>query len=123
MVTNLEVSQRFLQFFLIASFVFAQFFTEQLHELTHYISHTNCEIGALAKPIPRTTHTYESVEAHEHCKFLQIVSAQQTSPFVTQPSSFVVGDLNFTNNVGAEIQSWISYQPHHFHQARAPPLV
>ena len=117
------MSKKFLQFFLITSFVLAQFFTEQVHELTHFLSQTNCDPVYAAHAQHKDTKTIETAEQHQHCKFLQLVSGQQHAPFLNETDETVVISLNFESAISFKIHSWISYSPSQYHQARAPPAV
>lgn len=117
------MNKRFLQFFLITSFVVAQFFTEQVHELTHFLSQTNCDPVYSVHVQNKDAKTFESAEQHQHCKFLQIVSAQQKAPFLSEASEAFIISLNFESATNVKVHSWISFSPSQFHQARAPPVV
>lgn len=117
------MSKKFLQFFLILSFVIAQVFTQQIHELTHYLSQTNCEPEFVVHHTSEDPTTVELHENHEHCKFLQLLSIRHATPFVSGNTQPHLITLNFNNVVPLKIQIWISNSPNHYHQARAPPVV
>ena len=117
------MSKKFLQFFLIFSFVVAQIFTQQIHELTHYLSKTDCEPEFVVHHASEDPTAVELHESHEHCKFLQLLSVRHAPAFIAGNTEPQVVTLNFNKVIPAKIQIWISNSPNSYHQARAPPLV
>lgn len=117
------MSKKFLQFFLIFSFVVAQIFTQQVHELTHYLSRTDCEPEFVVHHASQDPTTVELHEKHEHCKFLQLLSVRHATPFTAGNTQPQVKTLSFQKTVLTQIQIWISNSPNSYHQARAPPAV
>lgn len=111
------------RFFLIISFIVAQFFTQQLHEFTHLISQTGCEPKIEAGHVASGLPTVSPQEKHEHCKFLQLIAHQHIQPFLILNSGEQIHALTFQNFKPTTIQHWISYSDSNYHQARAPPVV
>jgi len=118
------------RFFLILSFIVAQFFTQQLHELTHLISQTDCEPQVQAQHSEHSVtgahtgaNTLAAPEKHEHCKFLQLIANQHAQPFLTLNSGTPFHTLYFKNTKPAILHNWISYSDSNYHQARAPPAI
>ncbi len=110
------------RFFLIFSFIVAQFFMQQLHELTHLLSNeSEPEIEALHAVNGSATASLQ--ELHKHCKFLQLIANQHPQPFVVLDSSPQVHVLAIQNIRPTLIPYWISYSDSNYHQARAPPVV
>lgn len=110
------------RFFLIFSFIVAQFFTQQLHDLSHILSNdSEPEITHL-----HTDHSTLAVtiqEKHEHCKFLQLIANKHTQPFLTLNSVHQLYILTIQNIKPTTIINWISYSDSSYHEARAPPAV
>ncbi|WP_409477732.1 hypothetical protein [Pseudobdellovibrio sp. HCB154] len=117
------MSKKFLQFFLIFSFVVAQIFTQQVHELTHFLSQTDCEPEFVVHHASEDPTTVEFHESHEHCKFLQLLSIRHSAPFITDNTASQAVNLNFNKVISLKVQIWISNSPNSYHQARAPPVA
>lgn len=110
------------RFFLIFSFIVAQFFMQQLHDLSHLFSNdSEPEIEALHAVHVSATASLQ--EKHEHCKFLQLIANQHTPPFLTLDPSLQVHVFAIQNIKPTLIHTWISYSDSSYHQARAPPAV
>lgn len=94
-----------------------------MHELTHYLSHTDCEPAFAVHHASEDPTTVEFHEQHEHCKFLQLLSVRQVTPFTSGNIQPTVISLNLKTFIPAKVQIWISNTPNSYYQARAPPVV
>lgn len=111
-----------INFFLIFSFIVAQFFTQQLHDLTHLLSNdSEPEIADQHYVNDATKVSFQ--EKHEHCKFLQLILNQHAQPFLLLDSNEQLYTVTFQNPKPAKNHNWISYNDSSYHQARAPPVV
>lgn len=111
-----------IRFLLIFSFIVAQFFTQQLHDLAHLLSNdSEPEIQALHAVDGTTTVSFQ--EKHDHCKFLLLVLNHHTQPFLLLDSAEQLYSLTFQGLKPFSTRDWISYNDSNYHQARAPPVV
>lgn len=117
------MKNNFLTFLFVVSFVVAQFFTHQAHQLTHSFSETKCEPEITVRPVSRTAVAFEAQEDHQHCKFLRIVSAKKHYPLEASSLQDQQQLLKSKNLVLSRDQIWISHQDSSYHQARAPPVI
>lgn len=116
--------QKFTRLFLILTFLFAQLFTQQLHELTHHLTNTDCEADLNSEHSEvKSASTFESPEHHKHCQFLRLISAQNIYPFLAASADIKLKiNLEIQPQI-TKIDHFTSYNDHSFHNARAPPVA
>lgn len=108
------------RFFLIFSFIVAQFFTQQLHDFAH-LNASETDVAALHAVNGSSTATFQ--EKHEHCKFLRIIANQHAQPFLVLDPNSQTHILVIQKIKPPTIHNWISYSDSSYHQARAPPAA
>lgn len=108
---------------LLVAFIVAQFFTQQMHELTHLLSQTKCapELGLNISYLEKTA--FEAYEKHDDCKFLLLLASRHTQPFIPGNLQPAIKKIKITKVNWPYAKQWISRNTNNYHQARAPPAV
>lgn len=107
----------------ISCFIFSQFFTEQLHEITHFFSHTECKSPAISITKSNLAKSILLSEVHDHCKFLDIIASIQNTPFIIKNDHQQLTYLAVKEFQHILNSIYITETNNLYHQSRAPPLV